>query len=53
MLQLDDTILPMVAEKFPNLAHMEIASCHRISLDGVELLRQLMPDTEIESFMLF
>ncbi|KXJ71895.1 hypothetical protein RP20_CCG019433 [Aedes albopictus] len=51
--KLDDTILPMVAEKFPNLAHMEIASCHRISLDGVELLRQLMPDTEIESFMLF
>ncbi|XP_062554961.1 uncharacterized protein LOC134220034 [Armigeres subalbatus] len=51
--KLDDTILPLVAEKFPKLARMEIASCHRITLEGVELLRELMPDTEIESFMLF
>ncbi|XP_055592991.1 uncharacterized protein LOC129744487 [Uranotaenia lowii] len=51
--KLDDDILPKVAEKFPHLGYLEIASCHKITLAGVDRIRELMPNTEIVSFMLF
>ncbi|XP_055625575.1 uncharacterized protein LOC129768149 isoform X2 [Toxorhynchites rutilus septentrionalis] len=51
--KIDDTALPMVAEKFPKLCYLEIASCHKITLEGVEKIRELMPNTNVESFLLF
>lgn len=51
--KLDDAVLPLVAEKFPQLCYMEIASCHKITLEGVDRIRALMPNAEIVSFMLF
>ncbi|XP_058464621.1 uncharacterized protein LOC131438538 [Malaya genurostris] len=51
--KLVDEALLVIAEKFPCLSYMEIASCHKITLEGVKAMRNLMPNTEIESFMLF
>ncbi|XP_055530540.1 uncharacterized protein LOC129721691 [Wyeomyia smithii] len=51
--KLDNAALPVIADKFPNLCYMEIASCHKITLEGVETMRALMPNAEIESFLLF
>ncbi|XP_058833007.1 uncharacterized protein LOC131690939 [Topomyia yanbarensis] len=51
--KLDDAALLVIADKFPRLCYMEIASCHKITLEGVTAMRKALPNTEIESFMLF